>query len=111
MEIKKTKENRAYGIKITAEEEGKEIGNAFLYVMYNQFHKEPFALIEYIFVEEAYRGKGVGNKMLEALIEEAKVQGCYKLLATSRFTRPQVHEWYERKGFVKHGVEFRMDLV
>ncbi len=31
-------------------------------------------------------------------------------LATSRTSRPQVHELYERLGFRNHGVEFRVDF-
>jgi len=36
--------------------------------------------------------------------------GCYKLVATSRASRPRVHELYERLGFENYGVEFRMNL-
>jgi len=36
--------------------------------------------------------------------------GCYKLIATSRTSRPKVHELYQRLGFENHGVEFRMNF-
>lgn len=35
---------------------------------------------------------------------------CYKLIATSRTSRPKVHELYHRLGFTQHGVEFRIDF-
>ncbi|TAN33628.1 GNAT family N-acetyltransferase [Patescibacteria group bacterium] len=111
MEIKKEQVNKAYGVQVSAEENGQRVGRALLYVLYNGLHEEPFGFLEDIFVEEAYRGKGLGNQLLETAINEAKSIGCYKLIATSRFSRPQVHEWYERKGFMKHGAEFRMDLI
>ena len=40
----------------------------------------------------------------------AREAGCYKLIATSRTSRPKVHELYQRLGFESHGVEFRMNF-
>jgi hypothetical protein len=37
--------------------------------------------------------------------------GCYMLIATSRHSRPKVHDLYRRLGFEDHGIEFRMDLA
>jgi GNAT superfamily N-acetyltransferase len=110
MEIKKIETCTTCAIQISAEENGQRIGRALLYVLNNGLHKEPFGFLEDIFVEEAYRSKGLGNKILNEVIDEAKKAGCYKLIGTSRYSRPQVHEWYERKGFKKHGAEFRMDF-
>jgi GNAT superfamily N-acetyltransferase len=97
-------------IRITVEEEGQEVGRVWLYILKNDLHTEPFGLLEDVFVVEEYRSKGIGRKLLEAGIEEAKNQKCYKLICTSRFDKEEVHAWYERHGFKKHGVEFRMDL-
>ncbi len=102
------KESRA--IKISVVENGKTVGRGFLYLIFNDLHKEPYGLMEDVFVEEKYRGKGVGTKLVEALIAEAKKQGCYKLVGTSRFSNERVHGLYDRLGFTKHGFEFRMDL-
>ena len=51
------------------------------------------------------------NELGYVLISAAQDAGCYKLIATSRTSRPNVHELYERLGFEKHGVEFRMNLT
>jgi GNAT superfamily N-acetyltransferase len=61
-------------------------------------------------VDETYRGKGVGSELVKQVIELAKKANCYKLIATSRTSRPKVHELYQRLGFTQHGVEFRVDL-
>ena len=44
------------------------------------------------------------------LIEEAKNQGCYKLICTSRNSKPRVHSLYEKIGFKDWGKEFRIDF-
>lgn len=111
MEIKKTEQKRdVCTIKITAMEGGKETGRAYLYLIFNDLHKEPYGLLEDVFVEESERGKGTGNLLLQEIIKEAKARGCYKLIATSRVERDSVHAWYERHGFKNYGLEFRMDL-
>lgn len=110
MEIKKT-EKQFTGIKISVEEEGKELGRAWLYLVYNDLHTEPYGLLEDVFVDEQQRGQGIGNKLLEQIIVEAKDRGCYKLIGTSRKSRDKVHEWYKKIGFAEYGLEFRMDLL
>lgn len=100
----------ASGMKMTLEEHGQQVGRGFLYLLHNDLHAEPFGLMEDIFVEEAFRGKGYGEKITQALIEEAKRRGCYKLICTSRFSNERAHHLYEKLGFKKHGNEFRMDL-
>jgi GNAT superfamily N-acetyltransferase len=90
--------------------EGKIIGRAFLFLVYNDLHPKPYGLLEDVFVEEKYRGKGIGKELVQKVIEKAKEIGCYKLIATSRFERENVHRLYENLGFKKWGYEFRIDL-
>ncbi len=88
----------------------KIIGRAFLFIIYNDLHQKPYGFLEDVFVEEAYRGKGIGKELIKRVIEKAKEIGCYKLIATSRFEREYVHRLYENLGFKKWGYEFRLDL-
>ena len=99
----------ASGIKFFIEKDSQEIGRATLYLMHNDLHQRPFGLLEDVFVKEEFRGQGFGTKLVQAVLEVAKNR-CYKLLATSRYSRPKVHQWYEKFGFKNHGVEFRMDF-
>jgi GNAT superfamily N-acetyltransferase len=87
-----------------------EIARAYLYVMTNDLHEEPFGLLEDVFVDEAQRGSGLGTAMVTEVIAAAREAGCYKLIATSRASRPSVHELYEHLGFEQYGIEFRMNL-
>lgn len=110
MEYSKETIREAYGIKITAHEDGKQVGRSYLYILKNDLHQEPFGLLEDVFVEEAYRKRGIGTELVKQAIEEAKALGCYKLICTSRSSSVKVHAFYERLGFAKWGLEFRMDL-
>lgn len=98
------------GIKIVLKDNGEEIGRVFLYLIYNGLHEKPYGLMEDLFVQETYRGQGHASRLITALIEEAKAQGCYKLIGQSRYGKDDIHAMYEKRGFVNHGYNFRMNL-
>jgi len=102
----------AEGYRFADVREGRELGHAYLYVLKNDLHGEPFGLLEDLFVEPEYRSQGVGGALHVAVVDKARSLGCYKLIATSRTdgTREAVHEWYARLGYRTYGAEFRMDL-
>ena len=98
------------GIKLTMEQDNKEIARISIIFIKNDLHDKPYALIEDLFVDESCRGKGHARKLFEAAIEEAKRFGSYKIIATSRYSREKVHDFYLRLGFVDYGKEFRLNL-
>ncbi len=99
-----------YAVKFTAKECDKVIGWAYLYLIFQDRHEEPYGLMENVYVEPEYRSHGVGTELVKAIVEEAKQRNCYKLIGTSRTFKSKVHAFYERLGFQKFGFEFRMDL-
>lgn len=109
MDIKE-KEIIGKSIKFYIEDDGKEVARAYLYIIKNDLHREPFGFLEDVFVNESKRGKGLGSRIVKHLIEQAKEKGCYKLVCTSRYTKPKVHELYLKCGFKEHGKEFRIDF-
>ena len=50
----------------------KIIGRAFLFIIYNDLHQKPYGLLEDVFVEEEYRGKGIGKELVKRVIEKQK---------------------------------------
>ena len=100
----------AHGIRFSISGGNGEIARAYLYVMRNDLHTAPFGLLEDVCVDETQRGSGLGTMLVQEVIVAARAAGCYKLIATSRTSRPKVHELYRRLGFENHGIEFRMDF-
>lgn len=111
MKIIKEKEDKPYSIRFSAQENGIEVGRAFLFIIHNNLHEEPYGLMEDVFVEEDYRGQKIGSKLVDAIIEEAQKLGCRKLVGQSRYGRDKVYSFYERKGFKNHGYNFRIDFI
>ena len=106
---RQTKEAR--GIRFSVRGDTGEIARAYLYVLSNDLHEAPFGLLEDVFVDESQRGSGLGTTLVKEVIAAARDAGCYKLVATSRTTRPRVHELYERLGFERYGLEFRLNFA
>lgn len=111
MEIKKTIEKKCYAVKISLEEDGQTAGWVFVYIMFQCRHLEPYAYLENVYVEQNYRSRGIGTQLVKLAIDEARAQGCYKIIGTSKQSKTEVHRWYEKYGFEKMGFEFRMDLI
>ncbi len=98
------------GKKIIISFDGKEVARAFLYLMSNELHTRPFGFMEDVYVDESLRGMGLGSRIVNEVIEEAKRSGCYKLICTSRHSKPRVQALYGKLGFSDHGKEFRIDF-
>ena len=99
------------GVKFEIKDGKKTIGRAFLYLLKNDLHKEPFGFLEDVFVDNKYRGQGLGFELIKAVIKEAKKRKCYKLIATSRNTKPELQKYYARFGLKVWGVEYRIDFT
>lgn len=110
MKIEKRETSKQKGIKFIIKRGNEDIASAYLYILYNDFHKRPFSIIEYVIVNKAYRSQGLGTRIVRAMIDEAKKQDCYKLLLWSRYSKPRVHSLYKKLGFKDWGKEFRMDF-
>jgi GNAT superfamily N-acetyltransferase len=99
------------GIRFSIEDNGSEVGHAYLYKVQNDLHSKPYGLLEDVYVQPEFRGEGIAAALLDAVLIEARAT-CYKLIATSRNdgTRNTVHTWYLRLGFEEYGTEFRMNF-
>lgn len=109
MKIKK-KIMKIKGLRFSVIIKNKEVARAFLYILLNNLHEEPFGFLEDVYVDKSQRKKGIATKLLNQIINEAKKRGCYKIVATSRYSRSEVHKLYERIGFKNRGIEFRLDF-
>ncbi len=82
-----------------ARDGSKAIGMAAGYVIV-KFGKK-IGYIEEVVVSEAYRGQGIGRKLLELIIEEAKKANVRQLYLTSREGRTAANSLYQKLGFEK----------
>ena len=98
-----------YHIVVALNENGKVVGAGTLLIeqkFIRSFGKAGH--IEDIVTRKGWEGKGIGSVIMNALEEEARRQGCYKLVLTTRSEK--VAEWYKKFGYYVRGSELRKDL-
>jgi GNAT superfamily N-acetyltransferase len=61
----------------------------------------PYALIENVVTHASHRRRGIGMKVMQALLERCWARGCYKVMLMSGMNRAGVHGFYEALGFDK----------
>jgi GNAT superfamily N-acetyltransferase len=93
---------------LVAEEGGAVVGTLVLAVLPGFAHgTQPFAVVEYVVVDEKYRSQGIGRLMMEAVKSYAKTAGCYKIMLTSDKRRDRAHKFYRTLGFEASAEGFR----
>jgi GNAT superfamily N-acetyltransferase len=93
---------------LVAEEDGEVTGTAVLAILPGFSHGgSPFALVEYVVVEEQKRSRGTGKVLMEYAMSRAREAGCYKIMLTSDKRREEAHRFYESLGFEASAEGFR----
>lgn len=95
---------------LVVESDNQVVATATIYYIQVAARGRPYALLEGLVVDEKQRGQGIGTALFKKCIEIAKNKNCYKMIFTSGNDRPDAHKFYEKLGFKKWGLEFRMDL-
>ena len=71
---------RPYAEVIIADVEGSAAGFALFFHNYSTFLAKPGLFLEDLFVDPAFRGKGIGKALLTHLAEIATARGCGRLV-------------------------------
>jgi len=88
------------------------IGTFSLLIMDNLAHKgAPMGFVENVVVDRAWRGGGMGRRMMEFGMDLCRDQGCYKMTLSSHLKREAAHRFYESLGFRKHGFGYTVELT
>ena len=96
---------------IVAEEGSRVVGTTMLIIVSNLTHGGlPWAGVENVMVDAAYRRKGIGKLMMDYALAEAKKAGCYKIQLISDKSRTAAHKFYESLGYKASGHGFRLYL-
>jgi len=64
-----------------------------------------------LYVKENYRGLGIGNKLLDKVIDTAKNENCKKLRWQVSNWNTKAIEFYKKRGATVDAVEINCDLM
>jgi GNAT superfamily N-acetyltransferase len=105
--FRKMSEYPGYHI-LVAEDNGRVVGTTVMAVLPGFAHgTSPFAVVEYVVVDEKFRSKGLGRLMMESVKSLAKEARCYKIMLTSDLRRERAHKFYKSVGFEPSAAGFR----
>lgn len=68
------------------------------------------ALIEAVRVDASLRGQGVGQRMIEWALAQARARGCAHIELMSHASRTDAQRFYERLGFARSHVGMKRAL-
>lgn len=78
----------------------KIISSCVIIIVPNLTHNQrPYALIENVITDEAYRNKGYATLILNFVREIAKDQNCYKIMLLTGSKKDSTLHFYERAGY------------
>lgn len=85
---------------IVAEEEGGIVSSCVCIIVPNLTHNQrPYALIENVITDEAYRKKGLASACLNYAREIAKKENCYKIMLLTGSKQDSTLNFYEQAGY------------
>lgn len=94
---------------LVAEEDGEILGTTVMIILPGFAHGvSPFAVVEYVVVDEKARRRGIGKLLMDYVIAQAKEAGCYKIMLTSDKKRELAHRFYESMGFEASAHGFKL---
>lgn len=93
-----------------AECEGNIVGFISVFIRKTILHTLPSALIEELVVDKNYRGKGIGKRLIEAVIKKCEELNIGEIEVSTEITNINAREFYKSMGFKEKGILLEMDL-
>lgn len=85
---------------IVAEEDGKIVSSCVCVIIPNLTHgQQPYAFIENVVTDEAYRKRGLATACLNFAKEIALKENCYKMMLLTGSKSESTLNFYERAGY------------
>lgn len=61
----------------------------------------PVAILEDMVVLPKFRGMGIGSKLLERCIAQARLKGCRRITLLTDHSNDGAHRFYQKHGFIR----------
>lgn len=85
---------------IVAEEQGKIVSSCVCVIVPNLTHnRQPYAVIENVITDRAYRGKGLATACLNYAKELASKENCYKMMLLTGSKEESTLNFYRNAGY------------
>ena len=93
-----------------AELDGQVAGAVSFWIQPRLNWTTPQAWIPDLYVDPAFRRRGLARALLDACAEEARRRGCHRLVLESGDHRAEAHQLYESYGFEHYARAYAIEL-
>lgn len=85
---------------IVAEEDGRLVSSCVCVIIPNLTHNQrPYALIENVVTDKAYRKRGLASACLAYAKQIAVDNNCYKMMLLTGSKKRSTHKFYQKNGY------------
>lgn len=85
---------------IVAEEDGKIVSSCVCIIVPNLTHnQQPYALIENVVTDKAFRKRGLASACLSYAKRIAVENNCYKMMLLTGSKKRSTHKFYQKNGY------------
>lgn len=85
---------------IVAQEDGKIVSSCVCIIVPNlTHHQQPYALIENVVTDKAYRQRGLASECLAYAKRLAMESNCYKIMLLTGSKKHSTHRFYRKNGY------------
>jgi GNAT superfamily N-acetyltransferase len=95
---------------LVAATKGTPVGFIHFTVRQTVLHRSPSGLIDELVVAKEYQGKGIGQQLVLAAIEECRRLECCEVEVSTERTNVEARKFYKKCGFNKSEILFEVDL-
>ena len=95
---------------LVGELEGEVVGFIDQWYIHDFTHGAKVSYIQNLYVTSQHRGKGVGSKLLQKIIENAKAKGALEIHVVTEFSNEPAIELYKKQGLIKESLQLEMEL-
>lgn len=91
-------ENQKFGVQFIAHDNDMPIGFTTLYFTYSTLSLAPLSIMNDLYVEPNFRGKGVADALFDKCVEYSKSRGIHKMEWVTATDNHRAQKFYDRKG-------------
>lgn len=85
---------------VVAEEDGRLVSSCVCVIVPNLTHnQQPYALIENVVTDKAYRKRGLASACLTYAKQIAIDNNCYKIMLLTGSKKRSTHKFYQKNGY------------
>ncbi|WP_257129297.1 GNAT family N-acetyltransferase [Bacillus toyonensis] len=94
------KKEKSYNFLFVYEESGNVKGSIFMtFCLDPGYQFRPYTVLEYVIVNEDFRGNGIGEKLLKHVEEISIARGSTRIILLSSATRIKAHKFFTKNGY------------